>query len=127
MKTSKKILIIDDEEDLTEMMILRMATLGHEAIVEYNGMAGLEKARTMAPDVILLDIVMPGMNGWEVCQILKGDQKTCQIPVIVMTAGQTRELAEKRESSGAYEVLLKPYDEHILYELIEKATKGVSK
>jgi CheY-like chemotaxis protein len=79
-------MIIDDVEDNREMYALYFAYLGWEVLVASNGAEGLAMARAEHPDILVLDLAMPGMNGWEVCQQVKRDETTSAIKIIVMTA-----------------------------------------
>lgn len=115
-----KILVIDDEEDLVEMLALRLRSTGRfEVETAYDGAAGLEKARTRLPDVVLLDNVMPGMDGWEVCRRLREDAKTKGLRIVVMTAGSPGKAQAKGREARADFVLLKPYDHEQLIAVLE--------
>ncbi|MCM2358537.1 MAG: response regulator transcription factor [Geobacteraceae bacterium] len=82
----KTILIIEDERDLAELVAFNLEQEGYRPIVALDGVAGLEAARTGSPDLILLDLMLPGMSGTELCRTLKGDKRTAALPVIVLTA-----------------------------------------
>ena len=82
----KTILIIEDEGDLAELVSFNLEREGYQAIVAMDGPTGLERARAESPDLILLDLMLPGMLGTEVCKHLKGSEKTACIPVIMLTA-----------------------------------------
>ena len=71
----KKILIIDDETEMAEMETVRLKASGFEVQVAYDAKSGLEKARQWAPDLVILDIMLPQMNGYQVCEELKKDAK----------------------------------------------------
>jgi len=105
-----KLLIVDDEADLVEMLLLRLQALGRYDIdTAYDGEEGLDKARAEKPDVVLLDTVMPKVDGWEVCRRLKADPLTKDTKVIVMTAAGTGAQKTAQEA-GADELVLKPYE-----------------
>jgi DNA-binding response OmpR family regulator len=82
----KRILLVDDDVDFAEAVKLLLESRGHEVILAHNGKEGLEKARTVEPDLVVLDVMMPEMNGYDVCVVLKADPRLSQIPVILLTA-----------------------------------------
>ena len=107
---AKKILLIEDEPDQRMMVEIRLEAAGYEIIAAADGEEGLKKAYEGKPDLILLDIVMPKMDGYEVCKCLKENQDTRDIPIITITASGERELGEKCLAAGAEDVIGKPYD-----------------
>lgn len=115
-----KVLIIDDEEDLVEMLAMRLQASGlFDVETAYDGPAGLDKARHAPPDVVLLDNVMPLMEGWEVCRRLRADPKTKSAKIIIMTAGSPTKSQKRARDERVEHVLLKPYDHEQLLELIK--------
>ncbi|HTY20172.1 MAG TPA: response regulator [Geobacteraceae bacterium] len=82
----KTILVIEDEKDLADLVIFNLEKEGFRTLLAMDGIAGLEKARESSPDLILLDLMLPGLSGTEVCKSLKGSEKTARIPVIMVTA-----------------------------------------
>ncbi len=121
-----KLLIVDDEEDLVEMLALRLrAARGFEVETANDGPSGLEKARAQRPDVILLDNVMPGMDGWEVCRRLRQDERTRGARIIMLTAGNVGRTEPKVLDAGADEIVLKPYDQDQLIGLLRQGKEGV--
>jgi two-component system phosphate regulon response regulator PhoB len=80
------ILIIEDEKDLAELVSFNLETEGYRPIVARDGISGLETAREIQPDLILLDLMLPGIQGIEICRLLKRDARTAAIPVIMLTA-----------------------------------------
>ncbi|MGE5280078.1 MAG: response regulator transcription factor [Deltaproteobacteria bacterium] len=120
----KKILIIDDEVGLRNLLKFRLISFGYDVIVAEDGYAGLEIAKSQLPDVIVLDIMMPYLNGIEVCKKLKTDLKTKGIPVIFLSVlAQKEDLDAGREAGGEF-FLTKPYDPQKLDLLIRMALKG---
>ena len=85
-KNTKYILCIEDEPEMIDLIRLILSRRGFEVVGAAGGEEGLEKARQKPPDMVLLDLMMPDMDGWEVYQQLKADEKTKDIPVIVVTA-----------------------------------------
>ena len=82
----KSILIIEDERDLADLVAFNLEKEGYRTIVALDGASGLEAARSQPPDLIILDLMLPGMMGTELCKILKQSEKTARIPVIMLTA-----------------------------------------
>jgi len=80
------ILVIEDEKDLADLVAFHLEKEGYRAVKALDGVAGLEAARDGDPDLILLDLMLPGMSGSDVCRALKGNPKTAAIPVILLTA-----------------------------------------
>ncbi len=107
--TLKTILVIEDEKDLAELVAFNLEKEGYRALLATDGVLGLEKARDATPDLILLDLMLPGMSGTEVCKALKGDGKTARIPVIMLTArGEEIDRVVGFEV-GADDYVLKPF------------------
>jgi len=84
--TPKQILCIEDEPEMIDLIRLILGRRGFEVVGAAGGKEGLEKVRQEQPDLVLLDLMMPDMDGWEVYQQMKADEKTKNIPVIVVTA-----------------------------------------
>jgi DNA-binding response OmpR family regulator len=103
-----RILAIDDEKDIRDL--IKQALVGHEVITAPDGVAGLEEARRSEPDLILLDVTMPEMTGFEVCRRIRSTPDLMRIPVIFLTARGT--LADKLEGfdAGADDYVPKPFD-----------------
>ena len=121
-----KILAIDDKQDnlTTLTAVVREALPDCTLLTALNGLQGIERARTEDPDVILLDIVMPGMDGFEVCRRLKADELLRSIPVVFLTALRTdRESRVKALEVGAEAFLSKPLDELELLAEVRAMTK----
>ncbi|MFH1147345.1 MAG: response regulator [Pseudomonadota bacterium] len=83
---SKKILMVDDDVDFCSAVKLLLESKAYEVILAHDGKEGLEKTRTERPDLVILDVMMPKMNGYDVCVVLKADSELCRIPVILLTA-----------------------------------------
>lgn len=86
MSEKKRILVVDDEPDFCSIVQGQLEKEGYEVDLAYNGVEGLEKIRSNPPDAIVLDVMMPEMDGYEVCKELKADKATAGIPVILLTA-----------------------------------------
>lgn len=107
MSIFKRVLIIDDEDELNEMVTLRLQKVGFEVDSATDGASGLEKVKSFKPDVILLDINMPGMDGWEVCERLRSNPETKDLFIVVLTA--TRNF-QKAKQLNVNRVVLKPFN-----------------
>lgn len=86
MKMMKTILIIEDEKDLAELLAYNLQKEGYRTITALDGLAGLDAAKNSVPDLVVLDLMLPGMAGTDICKTLKKDPKTAPIPIIVLTA-----------------------------------------
>jgi two-component system alkaline phosphatase synthesis response regulator PhoP len=86
MNQQKRILVVDDEPDFASIVQGNLEKEGFKVDVAYNGVEGLEKVRANPPDAIVLDVMMPEKDGYEVCKELKADEKYRDIPVILLTA-----------------------------------------
>lgn len=108
------ILIVDDEASGRQTLESILEGQGYQLVMAENGEQALEKARQILPDVILLDVMMPGMDGFEVCQRLRGDPKLAEVPIIILTALDDRKSMLRGLEAGADDYLTKPYDRHEL-------------
>jgi len=86
MALQKRILVVDDEPDFASIVQGNLEKEGFEVDVAYNGVEGLQKVQSNPPDAIVLDVMMPEKDGYVVCKELKGDDKYCNIPIILLTA-----------------------------------------
>ncbi len=111
---NKKILFVDDEPMISKIMQTRLRANHFDVETASNGQEALDKAKSVQPDLILLDILMPVMDGYEVCRRLKSDPLTCLIPVIMFTACQDEEFVRKAMKNGAEEVINKPFVAELL-------------
>src|SRR5665647_2707993 len=107
MKMKTNILVIDDDVNICELIRLYIEKEGYSAIVAYDGVKGLDAFRKNAPSLVLLDIMLPGMDGWQVCREVR---KVSNIPIIMLTAkGETFDKVLGLEL-GADDYLVKPFD-----------------
>jgi len=98
---NSRVLIVDDESDLTEALAIRLSSgWGFTVAVAHDGEEGLRKASVFKPDVILLDIAMPVVDGWEVCRRLRDDPNTRDVPVVVMRPGPPTTCSASRPTKG---------------------------
>ncbi len=105
-----KVLIADDEESNRRILETQLQLLGYETVLAVDGNDAIEKVASNSPDLILLDIMMPGMDGFEVCMILKADLKTAMIPVLFVTALDDKESRHRGLEVGGNDFLTKPVD-----------------
>lgn len=108
-KTSSKVLIVDDEPDTVELLQIFLSK-NYNTIPAYCGREALNKVRSEQPDLIILDIMMPDITGYEVCKILKSDMETMSIPIIMHSALSNSSDRKKGIDSGADEYITKPVD-----------------
>jgi two-component system cell cycle response regulator len=107
-KPMKRILVVDDLPENVFMLQDRLEQEGYEVITAYNGKSGIEKAQNEKPDLILLDVMMPDINGFEVCKTLVNDSRTSDIPIIFVTAKTDAEDIKEGLDAGAYDYIKKP-------------------
>jgi len=121
-----KLLVIDDEVHLVEMVKMRLEANGHEVITASDGPEGLEKAKSENPELIMCDIMMPKMDGYKVCGLLKNDARFSKIPFILFTARAQKEDTELGQEVGADAYVTKPFEPAVLLakidELLKKST-----
>jgi PAS domain S-box-containing protein len=120
-----RVAVIDDNPEIVKVSMMVLKSRGYEAIGAHSGEEGLEMAARETPDVVLLDIMMPGMDGIETCRRLKSDERTRDIPVIFVTAKTSEECYEEGLSAGGSAFLYKPYKPNELFENIEKVCGAV--
>ncbi len=116
-----KILIVDDEPDFALLFKKRLEANGYEVISATNGNEGLDKIKTERPDLILLDILMPGKDGYTMLQEMKGDESISKTPVIVVTAKPY--MQDLFAIEGIHDYLVKPIDDDDLLLRIKLALK----
>jgi diguanylate cyclase (GGDEF)-like protein len=113
-KPSRTVLIVDDEQSLRDALEMTFSREGYHVLKAADGPEALETARNVLPDVILLDVMMPGMDGYEVCQKLRSHYRTRHIPVILLTAKGTEEDKLEGLQGGANDYVLKPWNKREL-------------
>ena len=115
----KRILVVDDETELVKAIEIRLKEAGYETLVAYDGKEGLEKAHKENPDLIILDLMLPKMDGYKVCGLLKNDARYSKIPIIMFTARVQEEDERLGKDLGAEEYVTKPFDPKILLSKIK--------
>ncbi len=120
---SKKVLIIDDEQDICKGLQLALTKAGYTVETSTSAKVGIEKAKKFIPDVILMDVKMPMIDGFAATRYIKRDPDLSHIPVVIFTGEAVLGLAEKAGEAGAVDYFTKPYDSSELTEKIEQVTK----
>lgn len=123
MTTQSIVLIIDDEPIIRESLADLLAGENYQLEFAVNGQEGLEKAAQFLPDVILLDVMMPGMDGYEVCRRLRADPQLAEAPVVMVTALDDREARLEAIRAGADDFVSKPYDSVELIARLQSITR----
>lgn len=113
----KRILIVDDEPDLVETLRFPLEMEGYQVLVAENGEMGLTLARKERPDLIILDLMLPKLDGYKVCRLLKFDERFKKIPVLMVTAKTQEKDRLLGKETGADEYITKPFD---IEQLLEK-------
>jgi two-component system alkaline phosphatase synthesis response regulator PhoP len=106
----KKILIADDEEDVVTTLQFTLEKEGYQCLTAYDGKEALDKAKRENPDLIILDIMMPKMNGYEVSRLLKFDARFKHIPIVMLTARTQAKDKEIGRDTGADVYITKPFE-----------------
>jgi CheY-like chemotaxis protein len=124
-----KILIIEDTENNRVLLSRRLKPRGYEVITAEDAEKGLPLVASEKPDLVLMDVGLPGMNGWEATQALKSDSATAHVPVIALTAHAMDGDREKAAGAGCDDYEIKPIDFPRLFEKIERlvARRGEKK
>ena len=117
-KTPKKILVIDDDATTLEIIVQALSKAGYEVFLAQSGEKGLEIARNKSPDVMVIDVLMPGMDGFMLLKELKKDSATQKIPVLVLSARQN--VADTIRRLGAVTFINKPVEPKQLLNQIKK-------
>ena len=118
-----RILLVDDEPDILSMTRMRLEASGYEVITAIDGVSAYNTAKSEAIDLIILDLMLPGMDGYRVCGLLKLDQKYRHIPVIMLTARGQKEDKEMGQAAGAEAYMVKPFEAKELLDKIQELLK----
>lgn len=124
---NKKILVVDDEPHLLLLMEARLKASGYEVLTAADGQTALEMAKKQNPDLMILDLMLPKMDGYKVCALLKKDMRYSRIPIILFSARAQQEDMKMGEEVGADAYITKPFEPKRLLakmeELISKESK----
>src|SRR5262245_11355317 len=123
--TRMRILIIEDERGLTDVLEYNLKREGYDTMVAHDGLEGLQKAQTLLPDLILLDIMLPGLSGLDICRELRRGERTRSIPIIFLTAKTEETDQVVGFSLGADDYVTKPFSVKILLQRIKALQRRV--
>ncbi|MFO7908382.1 MAG: response regulator [Planctomycetota bacterium] len=115
------ILIVDDDQDQVDVLAHRLKKQGFSTVLAHQGRVGLEKARQHRPDVVLLDLRLPDLDGFAVCEQLVDAPETCHIPVIIVSGVDQDNIVRSSRTAGCEFFVRKPYDPNVLLTLIQHA------
>ncbi len=120
-----RVLVIEDERDLVDVLTYNLEREGYDTIVAHDGLEGLRKAQTLLPDLILLDIMLPGMSGTDVCRELRAGERTRDIPIIIISARSEETDQVVGFSLGADDYVTKPFSAKVLMQRIKALHRRV--
>ena len=115
-----KILAVDDEPELTDLIQFHLVRAGHEVTTAANGWEAIDAVRRNRPDIILLDLMLPDLDGFGVCEILRRDPLTATIPIIIISAWASPDSRHLGLELGALDYITKPFSP---YELVERVNR----
>jgi DNA-binding response OmpR family regulator len=118
-----KILLADDEEDIKTIVKFYLESRGYEVVTAYDGLDAIAMAESEKPDLILLDVMMPVLDGYEVARQLRANIATRGIPIVMLSAASQAESVKKGLEAGARDYIVKPFEPHMLEELIQNILK----
>ena len=116
----KKILIVDDEQDIVESIKFVLEASNYTCYTAFDGEEGLRLAKEIIPDLIILDVMMPKINGFKISRLLKFDNKYKNIPILMITARSQKEDKLIGEETGADEYITKPFDLDEVLKTVDK-------
>ncbi len=120
---AKKILVVDDEIDLVKVIEIRLKHAGYEVLVANDGQEALDRARKEKPDLILLDLMLPKIDGYKVCRMLKFDEKYKNILIVMFTAMAQESDAKLGFETGADAFITKPFQHKVVLAKIKELLK----
>jgi DNA-binding response OmpR family regulator len=106
----EKILLVEDNKNITLSVMMCLENAGYEVVVVENGIKAVDRALSQKPDLILLDILIPKMNGYLVCEALRDEEKTKEVPIVMLSAKAEEEDIKKARKLGADDYLVKPFE-----------------
>jgi DNA-binding response OmpR family regulator len=119
----KKILLVDDEVQLSDLVKIRLEAYGFEVVAVYDGQEGLNKAKEIKPDLVILDLMLPKIDGYKVCRMLKFDDKYKHIPIILFTAKAQDDDKKIGEQVKADAYITKPFEPEVLMSKVKELLK----
>lgn len=124
---AKRVLVIDDDAKTRDLVAAFLGGAGYEVHGAEDGAAGLRLAAAEPPEVVILDLQMPGMDGYKVCQVLRRGLRTKRIPIVMLTASDDPHLNREAYAAGAQACVPKPFRQEGLIAAIEVAVSGMSR
>lgn len=121
-----RVLVVDDEPDLIRILEFGLRAAGYQVEIAVDGQEGLKKAREIRPDIILLDLMLPKLDGYKVCRLLKFDERYRQIPIIILSARTQEGDQALAKEMGANRFVTKPYEFGEILAHIEALLKASS-
>lgn len=122
---NKKILLVDNDFDTLNILSCHFKKNGYDVFISTSGEDGLNKAREFVPDIIITDIVMPGMNGLQMCKTLKKDNLLRNIPVLFLTANTDESLAVSAHYAGGDHYITKPVKPRLILEMAKELIEKI--
>jgi len=123
----KRILLVDDEKDLVRAVTFRLELEGYKIIQAFDGQEALEKAKKEKPDLIILDLMLPKINGYKICGLLKTNSRYRMIPIIMFTARAQEADQRLSKEAGADAYITKPFEPAALLDKIRELLKDPPK
>lgn len=120
MKQAPTVMIVDDEQKVRDLLGFRLQLLGYRVVIAENGAEALTKAEAHRPDLIILDVTMPGLDGVTVCSRLKKSETLGDVPIVMLTARSEAEDLNKAMAAGADDYVVKPYEPRVLQMKIQQ-------
>jgi putative two-component system response regulator len=117
------ILVVDDDASNRETLVSILEPEGYRIVLAVNGYEAVEQAKKTQPDVILLDVMMPGMDGFEACREIRSEEKLAEVPILFLTALDDKQSLLEGLASGADDFITKPFDRHILRARLKSITR----
>jgi len=116
----RRILIVEDEESLLKLESILLTTRGYKVTGVTDGLKALEEIKKARPDLVLLDIMIPGIDGFEVCRRIKADPETASLPVVMLTAKKSSADQARGVEAGADAYITKPFKSGKIIEVVEE-------
>jgi DNA-binding response OmpR family regulator len=120
------ILSVDDERDVTELLRFHFTKAGYEVLTASSGREAIEIIRCRRPDLVLLDLMLPDIDGFGVCEILRHNAATAAIPIIILSAWETEDARNVGMELGALDYVTKPFSPRDLVELVDRLFRSCS-
>ena len=119
-----RVMVVDDDEVILQLVAMNLELEGHEVVTATTGSQALEVARDEHPEVLVLDVMLPELDGLQVCRLLHGDTATATIPVVLLSARALHSDVEQGLAAGAVDYVTKPFDPLDLVAVVERHLNG---